>query len=958
MQGIALEKELTFWREKLKSAPDYIALPMDHPEPGQSMPRAGRESLHLSNELARAITQASHRQNSTAFVMLTSALAITFKEWTHQADMVIGTVVAGRNHREMENVIGCFMNFLPIRTRISPNQTAREFLESVKTAVLQAQEHQDCPFEKIVEAVNPERRRNQNPLYNVALLLQNFPTELFRGEGLEVTPLCVDLEAALLDLRFEAEWTADGLLFRCEYKTDLFEAATIQQLLQSFKQILGDLIAKPTARLTEFKITAPLEAQARAARSRETKSTVAIASTFTAEPVQDSLQYWAKELNLTVQVEFAPYNQIFQQLLDPASLTSVNTRGLNVLLIRPEDWFKTGAAPTADEAERNRVAQDFVAALKSAVDRSGTPYLVLFCPASKHVAADPIQAQAMGAVERFIASQLEGLNSVQLLTASELLKFYPVSDYYDASGDELGRVPYTPVGFAALGTMIMRKWHVLQRQSAKVIVLDCDQTLWSGVCGEDGAKGISLDAPRHALQEFMRAQHQAGRLLAICSKNNEEDVREVFAHRLDMPLRSEHFIGWRTNWLPKSQNLQSLAQELNLGLDSFIFVDDNPVECAEVEANCPEVLTLQLPEDPAQIPHFLQHCWAFDHAQLTAEDRKRGEMYRENQQRDQLRTSVTSLADFISSLQLHIAIEPMSPAQAPRVSQLTHRTNQFNCTSLRRSESDIQKLARNSDILTVTVRDRFGDYGLVGVVICSTEGAMLQVETFLLSCRVLGRGVEHAVLARLGKLALERKLDWVDVHFNRSDKNKPAFDFLDQSGGSCSQGLNGGYIYRFSAQLAAKMSFNPTAKEESPKPESGRRSRRNLDGLTEKPAPGLIAGSRQNLRPQLNPANAFSRFRTIAIEADHPEKIHQAIERRASRRAAGQAGDKPPRTETERQLCAMFEQLLHVEGVGRNASFFDLGGHSLLAVRLFAELEKLTGRKLPLVTIFQSPTIE
>jgi len=220
-----------------------------------------------------------------------------------------------------------------------------------------------------------------------------------------------------------------------------------------------------------------------------------------------------------------------------------------------------------------------------------------------------------------------------------------------------------------------------------------------------------LDAPRKALQDFMRAQHAAGRLLAVCSKNSEEDVREVFAQRLDMPLRHEHFAAWRVNWTPKSENIKSIAQELNLGLDSFIFVDDNPVECAEVEANCPGVLTLQLPENPAEIPQFLKHCWAFDVLKVTAEDARRGEMYRESRQREELRSKAGSLADFIAGLNLKIQIAPMVSEQLARVSQLTQRTNQFNVTTIRRTEAEMQQLATHATVLTVTVSARFGDYG-------------------------------------------------------------------------------------------------------------------------------------------------------------------------------------------------------------------------------------------------------
>src|SRR5207249_8171072 len=181
----------------------------------------------------------------------------------------------------------------------------------------------------------------------------------------------------------------------------------------------------------------------------------------------------------------------------------------------------------------------------------------------------------------------------------------------------------------------------------------------------------------------------AGMLLALCSKNNPEDVWDVFAQRLDMPLRREHFAAGRLNWRPKSENLKEIAEELHLGLDSFIFIDDNPVECAEVQAHCPEVLTLELPSDCGNTTRFLNHCWVFDRLKVTEEDRRRGEMYLQSQQRESLRSQSMSLADFIAALQLDIQIQTMAPGQLARVAQLTQRTNQFNFTTRRRTENDL-----------------------------------------------------------------------------------------------------------------------------------------------------------------------------------------------------------------------------------------------------------------------------
>lgn len=933
MQGGKLEQEMAFWKGKLKGAPALVKLPADRAEPTLGAPesgKAGRFIERFSTANAEALAAFSHRENATPFMVMMTALAITFEKWARQHDMVIGTVVAGRTRREVENVIGCFMNFLPIRMQLNDDETGQGLLGKVRTAVLEAQAHQDCPFEKIVEAVNPERRLNQNPLYNVALLLQNFPEQLFQDKNLTATQEPVDLEAAQLDLRFEAEFNGRNLALLCEYKTELYTASKIQQLLASYRSVMEMLLKNPGAKLSEFRIADELQAQAYSTAHIEQLKLV-IASTFTAEPVEDSLRYWLTELDLPAKIEFAPFNQVFQQLLDPASILAANSRGANVILARLDDFGDRSGSLEAIQ----RGSRDFVSAIKAASAKVTAPLLVFFCPAK------PERCTAAEELEKTVTDELERLGGVYTVTTSELREAYPVADFYDARGDELGCVPYTPLFFTALGTMVARKLHALQRTPHKVIVLDCDQTLWGGVCGEDGPQGISLDGPWRALQEFMRAQHAAGRLLAVCSKNNEEDVREVFAQRLDMPLRREHFATWRLNWTAKSENIKSIAEELNLGLDSFIFIDDNPLECAEVEANCPQVLTLQLPENPADIPPFLKHCWVFDISKVTAEDARRGEMYRQSRERQELRAQTGSLAEFLAGLELKIEIAPMTPEQLPRVAQLTHRTNQFNVTTIRRTEGEIQLLAGKANVLAVSVSDRFGDYGLVGVMIYEPREEVLDVETFLLSCRVLGRGVEHEMLSHLGNLACEQKKRWVNVHFHPSAKNKPALDFLESVGAQFKQALNGGFVYALPAEFAAEVTLNA---QDVPSVPADKNFTQNFD--------------RHALLVPVSTGSKFTRCRTIALALNDPLKIQQAMERKSGVHSSRQAAYAPPRTQLEKQICQLWQRLLRVERVGLKDNFFDLGGHSLLAVRLFSELEKITGQKLPLVTVFQASTVE
>ena len=947
MQGTVLEGEVSYWKEKLKDAPSSIELPLDHNAELESATRSALSSVILPLGLAREMADFGRRESITPFMTMMAGLAITFHQWTRQSDMVIGTVVAGRNQQEIENLIGCFMNFVPVRSKLRDAKTGREFLAQVKAAILEAQAHQDCPFEKIVEAINPERRLAQNPLYNVAFLMQNFPAETFDAKGLQATLMPVDLQTALLDLRFIAEETAAGLSLVCEYKVDLFKAETIQQFLTSFCGILAALIRDPQKPISEFELMPELAVQGNTAKNRDDRQTIAVAATFTAEPLEESLKYWMRELEIPARLEFAPYNQVFQQLLDPASLLSTNQRGINVVLVRFEDWeqFEQGTTEAVASGEDRvmRNVDEFLRSLKAAVNRNSAPWVICVCPASKPLMEKEGRAAFCRQMELRMAAELESLGGVHLVTTEEMGRLYPVADRHDPRTEELGSIPYTPVYFAALGTMIARKFHAVRRQPFKVIVLDCDETLWAGVCGEDGPNGIQLDAPRQALQEFMRAQCAAGMLLCLCSKNNEEDVINVFERRREMPLGREHFTAWRINWRSKSENLKSLADELRLGLDSFIFIDDNAVECAEVEANCPAVLTLQLPESPGQIPQFLNHCWAFDHLKVSVEDRQRTAFYQQDRQREQLRSQSLSLGEFLAGLDLKVDIAGLSEEDLMRASQLTERTNQFNFTTRRRAASEFREMLRTNEpeALAVSVSDRLGAYGLVGLIIYEDKGSVLNVDTFLLSCRVLGRGVEYQMIAWLGRIALARGLGHVDLHFTPSAKNQPAFNFLEKVGARFRQASNGGYLYRLPAKFAAAVTFNAAAMEEIGAEDSQALS------ATEK-VRGTAPGERTR----------FGRYRWIALEANDPGNILRVMGSKWRPRTGEHPAYAAAQSETEKLLCKIWEELLRVERVGIHDNFFEMGGHSLLAVRLFAEVEKLTGRKLPLVTIFQNSTVK
>ncbi len=614
--------------------------------------------------------------------------------------------------------------------------------------------------------------------------------------------------------------------------------------------------------------------------------------------------------------------------------------------------------------------RDLVLALKAAVARSAAPYLLCLCPPSPATMADPtLMDQFKRMVDR-TAAELAEVGSVYVIEPAELSATYPVSPeaMYDAYGDKLGHVPFTPTFFTALGTMLARKIYTFQNPSLKVIVLDCDQTLWGGVCAEDGPLGVNVDDPWQALQSFMMAQAVAGRLICLCSKNQAVDVWAVFAQRPEMPLRPEHIVASRINWLPKSENLKSLAQELQLGLDSFVFIDDNPLECVEVQANCPEVLALPLPAEPDRILQFLTHLWVFDKLQITEVDRQRTVLYRQNQQREQLRTESLTLADFLTKLELKVQISPMTFSQLPRVAQLTQRVNQFNATTMRRSESEIQQGWQNGafESLVVEVSDRFGDYGLVGVIFFTTDSDILKVDTFLLSCRALGRGVEHQMLARLGRTAVERGLSRVDLPYHSTPRNQPILDFLTETGQNCQEpfmsfreaqrrgiSVDDGFCFQFPVEVAAALTFKPkTTKPVSVTPPKAHQGETSPNNQPAKISAGRAGAS---LKSRTWQSTLLTR---IATELYTVEQIHTAVEtHQRHSRSESDSTFVPARTPTEELLVTLWADILKLDRVDIRDNFFELGGDSLLATQLASRIQQSFGVALSLQHLFEAPIL-
>ena len=323
----------------------------------------------------------------------------------------------------------------------------------------------------------------------------------------------------------------------------------------------------------------------------------------------------------------------------------------------------------------------------------------------------------------------------------------------------------------------------------KCIVLDLDNTLWGGIVGEDGFDGIrlGLQPPGNAyveFQKYLKALTQRGIILAINSKNNFDDAIDVIRNHPHMILKENDFASIKINWNDKVSNMKEISNELNIGSDSFVFFDDDPVNREFVKENMPEITIPDLPHDPSQYSEVIHSLDDFSVFQITDEDIHRGKMYFEQKQRNEFQKSSDNLKEFLETLNLEITIKKSNGFTIPRISQLTMKTNQFNLTTKRYHEDEIKKLSQDNKILIgcAQIRDKFGDNGITGVFIVEKINQdEWFLDTFLLSCRVMGREVERAILYYIINEAKKNNIKKLKAKFIPTAKNKPIENFLPDS---------------------------------------------------------------------------------------------------------------------------------------------------------------------------------
>jgi FkbH-like protein len=594
----------------------------------------------------------------------------------------------------------------------------------------------------------------------------------------------------------------------------LLAAGQRDAAIQAGRTLLGE---QPGVRSLRFlRKTAESEA-ARQAGLKAYK--VALLSSFSIEFLHDALIAYGFVNGLRLQLYQAGFGSFRQEMLDHASGLYAWSPDAVVLAVEGEDWVPAayGGVPRHAEQDSAALVDGFrseIGALIGAFrSRSKAQLLIhnLALPVWRRLgildAHSPAgQALLVNRLNDALHSAAEGAVDVHVVDYAALTSRYGARQWYDPRMRLYAGAPIAQPMLPHLAREHVKFIRCFVGFNKKCLVLDLDNTLWGGVLGEEGVDGIHLGPtyPGSAFVEFQRhvlALRQRGVILAIASKNNAADVDEVLARHRFMVLRKEHFSDAQVHWDLKSESLRRIAATLGIGLEHVVLADDNPAECEQVRGALPMVTVIQLPPQPERYVEALYEDGWFDALAISSEDARRGELYQQRADSEALRSSSVSLEDYYRALDMEFRVAPVDRASLKRAAQLTQKTNQFTVTTRRYSEAQLTELMSRAEwsLVTVGVTDRFGDNGIVGVMMARVVDGALDIDTFLLSCRLIGRTVETGMLAYLCDLAEHRGLKALTGQLVPTEKNCPVRGLFEQHGFSrIAEDASGGTVWRIS----------------------------------------------------------------------------------------------------------------------------------------------------------------
>lgn len=561
---------------------------------------------------------------------------------------------------------------------------------------------------------------------------------------------------------------------------------------QQVAELLASLDEKPTVARAIAAIR-KLETIHEQSSGLFARKSVFVVRNYTIEPIEPMLKIAGFRAGLRLNVVYGGYEPQSAETLTQLAELKPDVVFLAMRLEELSSALTVDLAHTPAGQVRelaDGAVDQIVGLVRSLRSRSRAPVLVSTLVAPVHapggIAATQTPGGAVNLVRRMnvdLVSSILEIDGTNIIDIDHLLSTIGLRATYDRRGAHASHAPLALEALRPFAELFIRHVKALKGPAAKVVVVDCDNTLWGGVIGEDGMEGIVLSGAFEDLHRELRDLRSRGVVLAIASKNEEFDVLTVLREHPDCLLKEGDFAAHRINWVDKATNIEELAAELNLGLEHFVFIDDNPVECGWVRSRLPTVRVYQYPTQLG-MDGTIEGLGLFDSLVITDEDRVRTDLYRAERDRKVAASEAHSPEDYLRSLKTEVVIDRPRAQQLTRVAQLMQKTNQFNLTTRRHDRGALDDMLKDPDvgIFCMEVRDRFGGHGLVGAGIVRCSGETAVIDTLLMSCRVLGRNVEAVMVNQLAAFAAKRGARILNGEYIKSVRNGQVADLYTRLG--------------------------------------------------------------------------------------------------------------------------------------------------------------------------------
>lgn len=512
---------------------------------------------------------------------------------------------------------------------------------------------------------------------------------------------------------------------------------------------------------------------------------------FTIEPIEPFLKFHLYKALIKPEITYSDYGSIREEILDPNSYLTQNAPEVIVLSLfyHMHDLFNHAHLKTVDD-----ITQEIITLFELVKQKTQALVLIntFIPPFYSSLVTGSIEVEGIpkhySDVNFYIREYVfKNTSRFIIMDWEKFVRISGENDSMDYRYWYLNKAPFKKTFLNLYAIDIANTVKSLKGHIKKCLILDCDNTLWGGIVGEDGISNIKLhdyDYPGKIFYDFQQTiirLQSRGILIALCSKNNVEDVLEVLEQHPACLLKLQHLAAYRINWQDKATNIKELAEELNLGLDSFVFVDDNPAECELIKQFLPEITVLQTPKELFLLPQLLIKAGLFETLTLNEADKNRTLSYQQENARRAFAKKFINIEEYFASLNLKIKVHASEESEFSRIAQLTQKTNQFNLSLKRCSDAEIMKIAYNQNMSSwsLWVSDRFGDYGLTGVLIARKESTYLVIDSLLLSCRILSKRIEYAFVKHCMEILSHK---WQIKHWYANyfptERNRQVLDFL------------------------------------------------------------------------------------------------------------------------------------------------------------------------------------